>query len=173
MTAIAQSITIGIGWGFGFLTTNHEVLPLVPMILFQVIFTAIVGIHGVLLFIFHGICNPDARTLWKSMLNPSKRMKQLRILTKSVGSSKIKQASIPTSDNVWLSYSCSSMKSPPLTFSEYSPTTCTNIKVEANPSYGNIKDYKSEKLITLDKNAAYEMVEQDLIIEDEIYETLH
>ena len=172
MTAIAQSITIGLGWGFGFLTTSHEVLPLVPITLFQAIFTAIVGVHGVLFFICHGICNPDTLTLWKSMLNPSK-MKQVHILTKSVGNSKTKQASIPTSDNMWLSYSCSSIKSPPLTFSEYSSFTCTNIEVEANPSYGNIKDYKSEKLITLDKNAAYEVVKRDLLIEDEVYETLH
>ena len=60
------SITLGLGWGFGFLATSHDILPIV--ILFQGIFTVVVGIHGVLLFILHGIHNSDARALWKSII---------------------------------------------------------------------------------------------------------
>ena len=63
---LVLSITLGLGWGCGFLATSHDVLPIV--IIFQGTFTVVVGIHGVLLFILHGIRNPDARALWKSML---------------------------------------------------------------------------------------------------------
>lgn len=47
----------------------------------------------------------------------------------------------------------------------------TNIEVEANPSYGNIMDYKSKELIALDNNVAYEMVKDHLV--EEVYETIY
>ena len=62
MIAIVLSITFGLGWGFGFLATSHDIQSIV--IVFQAIFIVIVGLQEVLLFIFHGIRNPDVRDLW-------------------------------------------------------------------------------------------------------------
>ena len=60
-----------------------------------------------------------------------------------------------------LSYSCSAT----------AINMVTNIEVEANPSYGNIMDYKSKELIALDNNVAYEMVKDHLV--EEVYETIY
>lgn len=48
----------------------------------------------------------------------------------------------------------------------------TNIDVETNPSYGDLMDYKSEQLIALDNNVAYEKVKGHLV-EEKIYETIY
>ena len=71
------------------------------------------------------------------------------------------QASIPSSD-MCLSYSCSAT----------TMNTVSNVEVETNPSYGNLMDYKSEQLIVLDNNVAYEIV-KDHLVEEKIYETIY
>ena len=175
MIAIVLSITFGLGWGFGFLATSHDVLPIV--IIFQAIFTIIVGIQGVLLFIFHGVRNPDVRGLWKSvLLSVSRKTRKVYSLTQSTGTSETKQASIPISPSTDMglshSYDRSATKSPSLTFSDNSIATAdTNIDFEANPAYGNVKHYKPEEGIALDTNVAYEVVKQDLSLQGNVYET--
>ena len=179
LIAIVLSITLGLGWGFGFLATSHDILPIV--ITFQAIFTTIVGIHGVLLFIFHGIRNPDVRTVWKDMLSAaSRKTRRVYSLTVASETKTSKQASIPTSpsNDMGLSQShydiISTTKSPSLTFSENSiATTDTNIDIEINPSYGNMKQLQSEEIIALDNNVAYETVKQNLSVKDNVYKILH
>ena len=180
MIAIVLSITFGLGWGFGFLATSHDVLPIV--IIFQAIFTIIVGIQGILLFVFHGIRNPDVRDLWKSMFFfVSRKTRRVYSLTQSTGNTERdtpKQASIPispsTDTGLSHSYNHSTIKSTSMTFSENSTaTTDTNIDFEANPSYGNVKRYIPEEVIALDTNIAYEMVKQDLTLQQNVYETLN
>ena len=66
ITAVVLSITFGLGWGLGFAATSHNITSLV--IVFQAIFTVVVGFHGLLIFIFHGIRSPEVQGLWKSIL---------------------------------------------------------------------------------------------------------
>ena len=66
ITAIVLSITFGFGWGLGFAATSHSITSLV--IAFQAIFTVVVGFHGLLMFIFHGVRSPEVQGLWKSLL---------------------------------------------------------------------------------------------------------
>ena len=180
MIAIVLSITFGLGWGFGFLATSHDVLPLV--LIFQAIFTIIVGIQGVLLFIFHGVCNPDVQGLWKSMfMAASRKTRKVYSLAQSTGTGETratKHATIPTSPSTDMglshSYDRTATKSPSLTFSDNSTATAdTNINFEANPAYGNTKHYKPYEDISLDTNVAYETVKQDLSLQDNVYETLN
>ena len=85
--AIGLSITFGLGWGFGFLTTSHDLLPVTVM--FQVIFIIIVGMQGVLLLIFHGIRNSEAQTLWRNMFYAvSRKTRKVYSLTQSTNERK-------------------------------------------------------------------------------------
>lgn len=179
MIAVVLSLTFGLGWGFGFLATSHDVLPIV--LIFQAIFIIIVGSQGTLLFIFHGIRNPDVQGLWKSMLSAvSRKTRKVYSLSRSTDTSETKiskQASIPTSPSTDLglshAYNRSAERSPSPTFSGNSTATAdTNIDFEANPAYGDVKQYKPEELIGLNTNIAYEMVKQDLALQDNVYETL-
>ena len=61
MIAVVLSITFGLGWGFGFLATSHDIEPIV--ITFQTIFTVVVGFQGVLLFTLHGAHGPEVQSL--------------------------------------------------------------------------------------------------------------
>ena len=65
ITAIVLSITFGLSWGFGFVATSHSITSLV--VAFQTIFTIVVGFHGVMMFMFHGIRSPEVQALWKSI----------------------------------------------------------------------------------------------------------
>ena len=175
--AIVLSITFGLGWGFGFLATSHDVLPVV--LIFQAIFTIIVGIQGVLLFIFHGIRNPEVQGLWKSIfMAASRKTRKVYSLAQSTGTSvtrATKHATIPTSPSTDMGLSHShAIKSPSLTFSDNSTTTAdTNIDFEANPAYGNTEQFKSNAGISLDVNIAYEKINQNFSLEGNVYETLN
>ena len=180
MIAIVLSVTFGLGWGFGFLATSHDVLPLV--LIFQAIFTIIVGIQGVFLFVLHGIRNPDVQGLWKNIsMAASRKTRRVYSLAQSTGTSETratKNATIPISPSTDVglnhSYDCTTTKSPSPTFSDNLTTIAdTNIDIEANPAYGNAKQYKPDGVISLDANVAYETVKQDLSLLDNIYETLN
>ena len=64
--ALSLAVMFGLGWGFGLLTTSSSIEGLT--ITFQVIFSIFVGAQGVLLFLLHGVRNPDVRALWKGWL---------------------------------------------------------------------------------------------------------
>lgn len=174
--AIVLSITFGLGWGFGFLTTSHDVLPIV--IIFQAIFVIVVGSQGVLLFVLHGVRNSDARALWKRILFiVPRKMYSIAPSTGASATKSTKQASIPTSTSMDTGLSLSrsnlsAIKSPSLTFSENSTfTTDTAIDVELNPSYVEVKN--SEVVFTLGTNVAYETAKQNLsAVEDNVYDTV-
>ena len=61
--AIALAAVFGLGWGFGLAATSSSVKEV--SITFQIIFSLLISLQGLLLFILHGIRNPDARALWK------------------------------------------------------------------------------------------------------------
>lgn len=62
-TAISLAVVFGLGWGFGLLSTRYS--SNVVSITFQVLFSITVAAQGGLLFVFHGVRNPDARRAWK------------------------------------------------------------------------------------------------------------
>ena len=61
--ALSLAVVFGLGWGFGLLTTSSSIEGLT--ITFQVIFSIFVGAQGALLFLLHGVRNPDVRAVWK------------------------------------------------------------------------------------------------------------
>lgn len=61
--ALSLTIIFGLGWAFGLLATSYPSEAVT--ITFQVVFSIFVGSQGILLFVLHGIRNPDARGLWK------------------------------------------------------------------------------------------------------------
>lgn len=63
--ALSLAVMFGLGWGFGLLATSYPVEEITITI--QVLFSIFVGIQGVLLFLIHGIRNPDARRVWKRL----------------------------------------------------------------------------------------------------------
>ena len=153
---IILSITLGLSWGIGFFATSHDILPVV--ITFQAIFTVVVGIHGVLLFILHGIRNPDARALWKKMfLTISRKKGKILGSAQSTGTKyemkSTKQVSIPTSPSTDLGLShsydndCLAIKIPQQTKLLAGTATATNNNdnLIIDNKASNVKYYRSEK----------------------------
>lgn len=174
---VVLSITLGLGWGCGFLATSHDILPIV--VLFQGIFTVVVGIHGVLLFILHGIRNSDARALWKSIIFltiPRKRGKLYGSLqsTGTNDTKSTKQASMPNSPSTDLGLShsyhddctCSAIKSPQKITLVPAIATETNGNIEGIPAHSNVK---SKDVIALDTHMllqnAYEAEKQEVLVQ--------
>ena len=163
MIAVVLSITFGLGWGFGFLATSHDIEPIV--IIFQAIFTVVVGFQGVLLFILHGARSPEVQSLWKGMLlSLSRKTRKVYSFTQSTSETKTaKQTSITNSPSTDLLTNSSAVKSPSLTFSI--DIMDTKLDIEPNPAYGDVK-YKftiaEEDNIAVSPNAAYETVKRDL-----------
>ena len=186
IVAIGLSITFGLGWGFGFLATSHDIIALV--IIFQGIFTVVAGIQGVLLFIFHGVRNQEVQTLWKSMLFAlSRKTRKVYSLTQSTTETKTSKRTTMTpsaSADCMLSSHSTAVKSSSMTFSDHSVGTVdTNIDFEPNPAYGGVKRdehvivnenvaYNMFKKDGSNENNAYETVKQDLSDKDNAYETV-
>ena len=63
IVALSLAVVFGLGWGFGLLVTSYPVEEVT--ITFQVLFSVFVGAQGALLFLLHGVRNPDARWIWK------------------------------------------------------------------------------------------------------------
>lgn len=63
--AVSLAAVLGLGWGFGLLSTSYSVKEVT--IAFQVLFSIFVGAQGVLLFLLHGVRNADARSIWKGL----------------------------------------------------------------------------------------------------------
>lgn len=160
---VVLSITLGLGWGFGFLATNHDVLPIV--IIFQGTFTVAVGIHGVLLFILHGIRNPDARALWKSMLFfiiPRKTSSLQLTSANNTKSTKQVSVSNPLSTDLGLSHSmtCDKDSSTPQKIDLVSATA----KETSNGNPSHTIKVESVKIVAL--HSSIEIAEvQDLPIQ--------
>ena len=68
-TAIVLSVVLGLGWAFGLLQTSvpgdspHAAR--ITLTVFQVLFSLLVGLQGVLMFGFYGIGNKKVREVWK------------------------------------------------------------------------------------------------------------
>ena len=182
MIAIVLSVTFGLGWGFGFITTSHDIQSVV--IVFQAIFIIIVGLQGVLLFIFHGIRNPDVRDLWKSFFSAvSRKMRGVNTssLTQSTGTSETntctpKQVSIPTS----LEPSTNNMNSLMAVSENLTATAVTDIdanqygltqkQVSIPTSLEPYTDYmKSPSLIVSENSTASTVVDTNIDINQSCY----
>ncbi len=69
LTAGGLSIVFGLGWGVGIATLLSSTIDLDEVhFAFQVIFSILVGFHGLLMFLFYGICQKEVREVWKSWL---------------------------------------------------------------------------------------------------------
>lgn len=83
--ALSLAVMFGLGWGFGLLATSYPVQAIT--ITFQSIFSIFVGIQGILIFIIHGVRNPDASRVWKqcvkTKLLPASIVKTLNPVTRS------------------------------------------------------------------------------------------
>ena len=61
--ALILATIFGLGWGIGFAATSGPVRQLT--FAFQIIFSILVGLQGMLIFVLHGIRNKDVCMLWK------------------------------------------------------------------------------------------------------------
>ena len=75
VVAITLAVVLGLGWGLGLLATSHNVQALTTA--FQVLFSIFVGLQGVLIFVLHGVRNPDAREVWSNVIYYVKRSKMI------------------------------------------------------------------------------------------------
>lgn len=81
IVALSLAVVFGLGWGFGLLATSYPVEEVT--FTFQILFSVFVGLQGGLLFLLHGVRNPDARRLWKGWaLGVSSTASSLRKSTK-------------------------------------------------------------------------------------------
>ena len=96
VVAVTLAVVLGLGWGLGLLATSHDVRALTTV--FQVLFALFVGLQGVLIFLLHGVRNPDAREVWKSIIRYAKRSKKHAITTPTASSQADNQPSVTSSD---------------------------------------------------------------------------
>ncbi len=69
LIATGLSIVFGLGWGLGIISLVVSIADEDNVsFAFQVIFSILVGIQGVLIFIFHGVRSNEARKEWQSWL---------------------------------------------------------------------------------------------------------
>ena len=61
--ALTLATIFGLGWGIGLAATSGPVRELT--LTFQILFSILVGLQGVLIFMLHGVRNKDVRNLWK------------------------------------------------------------------------------------------------------------
>ena len=68
-TAVVLSVVLGLGWAFGLLQTSvpedSTSAAMITLTVFQVLFSLLVGLQGVLMFGFYGIGNKKVREVWK------------------------------------------------------------------------------------------------------------
>ena len=68
-TATVLSVVLGLGWAFGLVQTSAPVATSdaarVVLTVFQVLFSILVGLQGILMFGFYGIGNKKVREAWK------------------------------------------------------------------------------------------------------------
>ena len=81
--ALGLSTVFGLGWGFGLAATSASMKEVTFG--FQLLFSILVGLQGVLIFILHGLRSQDARALWKSWFStvPFKSTKSCNITDRS------------------------------------------------------------------------------------------
>ena len=65
--AFTLAVVFGLGWGIGLVATSGPVRELT--FTFQILFSLLVGLQGLLIFILHGIRSKDVRKLWKQWFN--------------------------------------------------------------------------------------------------------
>ena len=63
---LGLSLVFGLGWGFGLLATSSEIKKLT--FTFQILFSILISSQGLLIFLFHVICAPQAREQWRKLL---------------------------------------------------------------------------------------------------------
>ena len=67
-TAMVLSVVLGLGWAFGLVQTsapgNSSVGARVVLTVFQVLFSLLVGLQGILMFGFYGIGSKKVRGVW-------------------------------------------------------------------------------------------------------------
>lgn len=64
--AAGLALVLGLGWGFGLAASSHKISALACA--FQFVFSLFVSSQGLLLLIFHGVRNKDAKVVWQSWL---------------------------------------------------------------------------------------------------------
>ena len=95
-TATVLSVVLGLGWAFGLVQTSapsdSSDAARVVLTVFQVLFSLLVGLQGILMFGFYGIGNKKVREVWLKCFFRGKSKKKLVDLFSSsqLGSSKLK-----------------------------------------------------------------------------------
>ena len=64
--AAGLALVLGLGWGFGLAASSNKINDLACTL--QIIFSIFVGSQGLLLLLFHGVRNKDAKKVWRSWL---------------------------------------------------------------------------------------------------------
>ena len=95
-TATVLSVVLGLGWAFGLVQTSapdtSSDAARVALTVFQVLFSLLVGLQGILMFGFYGIGNKKVRKVWLKFFFRGKSKKVLLDLFSSSqpGSSNLK-----------------------------------------------------------------------------------
>ena len=95
-TATVLSVVLGLGWAFGLVQTSAPIASndaaRVALTVFQVLFSLLVGLQGILMFGFYGIDNKKVREVWLKCFFRGESKKVLVDLFSSsqLGSSKLK-----------------------------------------------------------------------------------
>ena len=66
--AMTLAVLFGLGWGIGFASTTSIPVKHIALV-FQILFSVVVGSQGALIFLLHGVRNKDVRNLWKQGLS--------------------------------------------------------------------------------------------------------
>lgn len=70
LIAAGLSIVFGLGWGIGVIALITSVVDADSIhFAFEVCFSILVGLHGLLIFLFHGVFSQEVREVWKSWLS--------------------------------------------------------------------------------------------------------
>eukprot|EP00731_Ephydatia_muelleri_P011149 Em0006g43a len=65
--AAGLALVLGLGWGFGLAASNNKITYLACAL--QIVFSVFIGCQGLLILLFHGVRNKDAKMVWRSWLH--------------------------------------------------------------------------------------------------------
>ena len=68
--AAGLALVLGLGWGFGLAASNNKITYLACAL--QIVFSVFIGCQGLLILLFHGVRNKDAKMVWRSWFHFAK-----------------------------------------------------------------------------------------------------
>ena len=139
--AAGLALVLGLGWGFGLAASSHNISALACA--FQFVFSLFVSSQGLLLLIFHGVRNKDAKVVWRSWLGLPSKLFPVGMSTFGDGGT-MQRASHATSNHSTLEPPISLDEKP---YSKSGDPTAIEEKTITDTSNGNIGSHGPEKVV--------------------------